>query len=99
MLIIKTLITKVVKPIYSLCFNLLTMWFARARKRRSIRAMQCLDDHLLDDIGFRREGEALVPLCGARHDVAKNGELVRNHQRKVRLRCSFLVRRRQRLKR
>ncbi len=89
-------ISKIIKPIYFFIFHLLTAWTAYRRKQRSIRAMAQLEPHLLEDIGFRREGDVYVPLDET--DKSKCSVLVRNHRRKSRLRCYFLVRRRQRLK-
>lgn len=88
------LLSKIIKPFYGVFFSLLNQWSAYVRKQRSIRAMERLDDHLLDDIGFCREDDELVPLKNA-----QNGDLVRNHQRRVRLRGAFLVRQRRRLRR
>ncbi len=70
-------------------------WLAQQRKRRSLLALAQLDDYLLKDMGFERIEGQIVRL-GQSAPVA--GELVRNHRRKVRLRCHFLVRRRQRLR-
>lgn len=67
--------------------------FAERKRKASMRAMCRLDAHLLEDIGFRREGDALVPLRSS-HDAVT----VRNHRRKVRLRCAFLARRGRRAK-
>lgn len=88
------IIVNVIKRMREYLVRLLVLWCAYLRKQRSVRAMERLDDHLLRDIGFCREHNEIVPL----HRV-QNGDLVRNHQRKVRLRCSFLVRRRQRRRR
>jgi uncharacterized protein YjiS (DUF1127 family) len=87
-------ISKIITSICNLFLGLLNHWSAYVRKQRSIRAMARLDDHLLDDIGFRREGDELVPLTRS-----QNGDLVRNHKRKVRLRSAFLIRRRERVRR
>lgn len=61
------------------------------QRKTMLKAMAHLDDHLLDDIGYRREGDQLIPL-----DESKMSVSVRNHRRKVRLRHAFLVRRRRR---
>jgi uncharacterized protein YjiS (DUF1127 family) len=87
-------ISKIINTLCGLFLGLLNQWSAYASKQRSIRAMERLDDHLLDDIGFRRDGDRLIPLKSA-----QNGDLVRSHKRRVRLRSAFLIRRRQRVRR
>ncbi len=84
------LLITLVKSVYTFIHRLIMTCFAHVRRQRSIRAMERLDDHLLKDIGFYREGDDIRSI--------KNGELVRNHRRKVRLRCAFLIRRRHRLR-
>ncbi len=70
-------------------------WLAQQRKHRSLLALEKLDDYLLKDMGFERIEGQIVRL-GQSEPIA--GELVRNHRRKVRLRCHFLARRRHRLR-
>lgn len=66
---------------------------AHLDKQRSLNDMEQLDDHLLDDIGFRREGDDLIPL-----DVKRYGEAVRNQKRYTRTKSALLKRHRGRLK-
>lgn len=91
------LFSKFIKPVFVVIARYIALWCARQRRQRSIHAMEQLDSHLLADIGFRREGDRYVPL----NDVTgENCSVsVRHHRRKARLRCSFLVRRRERLRR
>jgi uncharacterized protein YjiS (DUF1127 family) len=86
-------IVRLIKSIFVFIAQQITMYQANCRREASIRAMSRLDAHLLDDIGFRKEGDELIPLDPHRSDVS-----VRQHRRKVRLRCAFLVRRRRRIK-
>ncbi len=86
---IKTLL----QTAFSLCAYMAYRWSAYVRRQRSIRAMERLDAHLLNDIGFCRKEGKLVALKPMAH-----ANTVRNDRRKTRLRCAFLLRRR-RLKR
>ncbi len=94
MYFIQQLMLKLFRPIYSFFYRSFNSWLARNRKQRSIDALYKLDDYLLDDVGLRRQGDDIVPI-----DSAVQGGIIRNHRRKVRLRCAFLVRRRQRRRR
>ena len=86
-------IVRLINTITFYIYQKVMMSIAARRRKASVRAMHRLDAHLLEDIGFRREGDVLVPLNPNHSNTA-----VRNHRRKVGLRCAFLVRRRRRMR-
>lgn len=48
------------KTIYNRSVKLIRLRKARSDKRRSERALNKLDDHLLDDVGLRRDSDGSI---------------------------------------
>ena len=96
MLFSKTL-TKLLNPIYHFIHRLLDQWRARQGKKRSERALNRLDDHLLDDIGLRRVNDVIVsikqiddqqmsaPVASRKHQRLRHPYLLRYHARRRKL--------------
>jgi len=87
-------ITKTIKQIVNFIYHLYAQCCAHYRKQRSIRALERLDDYLLDDIGLVRDQDKIVPLKGS----VRHLNTVRDQRSKTRLRHAYLVRRRRYLK-
>jgi|GEM_PF-5833226 len=84
---------RLVAAFYRFLTSLLRQRAARAHKLRSLRQLERLDDHLLDDIGLARSNNAIVPVYVA--PIARN-QLFNAQQLHLRTRARTQRRERQR---